>query len=1750
MANLVELGFRADSSGIVKAQRDMDGLTRAGGRADKSTQSLTSSFGKLAVVAASAGAAIAGGSKLVSVTRQFDVLNAQLLTATGSASNAAAAFEGIQKFASTTPYDLAQATDSFAKLVNLGLTPSEKALNSYGNTASSMGKSLNQMIEAVADATVGEFERLKEFGIKSRSEGDKVSFTFRGITKTVQKEAGAIEGYLMALGENEFAGAMANRIDTLDGQLSNLGDSYDTLFLNISKQGVGDLLKDSVKTGINALNSMNDFIVSGQLQQSFTIMSTKFSGFGDDVALTVKYITELIDHAGKLWADDVNKSTAFMSDAFRNMPENIRAAIQLMTVEIASLVDYGAAYGQAFAEVLGVKFAQAVESAKVYGKAIGQALDPFSDGSFNLESELNRLADLAVDASTKIFNDAKSKAEITAQVRRDSIISIMTERDEAIKAADDQIDALGAIGAKYAELKAAKDADTNDALARYKTQADILNATKNDISSLIDDIDNFGGAWSNTGSVIVDAFGGISDALNDYGSQMVKIDKLQSKINSERKKKGADTVALDKAQMKLNNQKASAEIANYKNLAGAAAGMFSEKTAAAKTFHAIEKAMTVAEIAMSFQKIAAGQAATAAHVAQEGTKQSANALTAITSAFAAPFPVNFVAGAAMIGIMASLLGGFSGGGGSYTPPKEGGTGTTLGDNSAKSSSLGDSFEQFETIQIDQLAELRGIRSALTGLSGGIERLTKQFVTGLDFGDTGYAGQLGKTQSGSGIINIAEKLGLNKILGSFGDNIIGSVLGGFFGSSKKKLVDSGISFLSQSLSEVFNSGALAAEMYQVVETTKKKFFGLSKKTSTNTNTSQIDSEINKQMAEIFGFIGDSVSASIASLGLGTAAEVEKMLASFQVNLGSISFKDKTGDEIQQELEAIFSQQADLITAHVVPAMAEYQKMGEGLFETLQRVAFEQAVFNDAISNMGMSLSDLSSVMQIEVAQSLIELTGSAERFAELTSSYFENFYSESEQLSILEGSLSDVFESLGLSLVTSKDEFRNLVEGIDLTTEEGQKLFAALMEINPAMAEYIDALEDLAKDKLDLQITLLEKQGKSEEALALARKLELESMDESLHELMKQIWALDDAARAEKERAAELQKAQQLLDQQTNLQIRLLKAQGDSSAALALSREMELARTDESLHALLKEIWAQEDLIKSQEELTKAREAERKVLVDNIAFAEQQLDKALKAELLKLDELSQKSRDRYSAEIELINEQQQASEQLYQSLQDNVNNAKTALESARSAEIDKINKVADTQMQALEAQLAGVSAARNAYNDLLSSLQTNFDNSKSMLEKSLDAELAKYDALANAAQEGYNAEIDAVESLANARLSALNDEHSLVSQIAGSLGAASKQFTANEALAAARAGDFTKAQNIGELGSFSNSTDAMIAAARDAFAKSEIGNLADSRLSDIDRQIAATESAKEAQISSAKAMLDAQLAQIELDKKATEDEVKAILGLDDSVLSLDLAIIEFQKAQAELEAVTASDTLQKLTAQEELIKQQIEQAKSDAQAQIDAINKQVDVALGIDESVMSVADAINALKDAQQELGDFTSEDFEALRALAQQQLDAELKAIEDQKAALQDQVDAILGIDKSVLSIEDAIKLLESEQSALAEFDKAIQTKQVETLVEVKDAIITIGDYILDLSGDIRAIAEPITIGDVVDKGRDDIWPDPTIPPKPSLYESQQNNAIVNELKELRKELDNANQQIVVNSSKTANSVRKLEYLQSEVAEQ
>lgn len=178
-------------------------------------------------------------------TAEMEKLKASLKTVTGSAENANLAFEGILDFSKNTPFQIEETTSAFIKLKALGLEPSERALLSYGNTASAMGKSLNQMIEAVADAATGEFERLKEFGIKARSEGDNVSFTFQGVTTTVRKNAEEIEGYLMGIGETQFAGAMEEQMNTLNGVMSNLQDTVSQL---LTAEGAGlDSLKGSMK---------------------------------------------------------------------------------------------------------------------------------------------------------------------------------------------------------------------------------------------------------------------------------------------------------------------------------------------------------------------------------------------------------------------------------------------------------------------------------------------------------------------------------------------------------------------------------------------------------------------------------------------------------------------------------------------------------------------------------------------------------------------------------------------------------------------------------------------------------------------------------------------------------------------------------------------------------------------------------------------------------------------------------------------------------------------------------------------------------------------------------------------------------------------------------------------------------------------------------------------------------------------------------------------------------------------------------------------------------------------------------------------------------------------------------------------------------------------------------------------------------------------------------------------------------------
>jgi lambda family phage tail tape measure protein len=265
MAREKKLSIRLQATGGDRLRREFGQLgkegTRAFDRISRSTQ--PASVGLKAVDASAralngvlkqaaglvgAYAGIQGASRalgfIVSSNREFERLHASLKTVTGSAQAADQAFAMIEDFASETPFNVERITEAFIRLQSLGLEPSAQALRSYGNTASAMGKNLMQFVEAIADATTGEFERLKEFGIKARTQGEQVSFTFQGVSTTVGKNAAEIEQYLRQIGDVQFAGAMSEQMATLNGIISNIQDNLSRLAREVGAGGLNDALKD------------------------------------------------------------------------------------------------------------------------------------------------------------------------------------------------------------------------------------------------------------------------------------------------------------------------------------------------------------------------------------------------------------------------------------------------------------------------------------------------------------------------------------------------------------------------------------------------------------------------------------------------------------------------------------------------------------------------------------------------------------------------------------------------------------------------------------------------------------------------------------------------------------------------------------------------------------------------------------------------------------------------------------------------------------------------------------------------------------------------------------------------------------------------------------------------------------------------------------------------------------------------------------------------------------------------------------------------------------------------------------------------------------------------------------------------------------------------------------------------------------------------------------------------------------------
>jgi hypothetical protein len=276
----------------LKPNAGLDGLGKMSG-------ALTGIAGKIAGVFA-VEKILEFSGEIFNITAEFQKYEAVLNNLFGKTpeglAKTQAAMDLVKETAIVTPFEVKDVMDVFVQNANRGLILTKQQITSLGDLASSQGKGIKEFSEAFLDASSGEFERLKEFGIKGSTDlakgkqavaqlleqatkkGDTgeierlkalsnatelATFTFKGQKTVVENNEAAIQGAILAMGELAgVSGSMEAVSQTLGGKLSNLKDGMSALMLAAGKGGVGQAFGFLIDKAIEATNALNQFVAA------------------------------------------------------------------------------------------------------------------------------------------------------------------------------------------------------------------------------------------------------------------------------------------------------------------------------------------------------------------------------------------------------------------------------------------------------------------------------------------------------------------------------------------------------------------------------------------------------------------------------------------------------------------------------------------------------------------------------------------------------------------------------------------------------------------------------------------------------------------------------------------------------------------------------------------------------------------------------------------------------------------------------------------------------------------------------------------------------------------------------------------------------------------------------------------------------------------------------------------------------------------------------------------------------------------------------------------------------------------------------------------------------------------------------------------------------------------------------------------------------------------------------------------------
>lgn len=438
----------------------------------------------------------------------------------------------------------------------------------------------------------------------------------------------------------------------------------------------------------------------------------------------------------------------------------------------------------------------------------------------------------------------------------------------------------------------------------------------------------------------------------------------------------------------------------------------------------------------SLQKFAKeGTAAyTALGIAQDILAYKAAVASIATQGEGDPYSA-FARIAAMIALMASIGIRVSGGGsgpsanGADARQETQGTGTVLGDATAKSESISKAIEITANATTQLVGLNRGMLNALRSLQDALGAAGNQLARG--------AGDVPTPELAGG--------------GGLQATPIGSMFDDFLFGGGQKIIDQGIIIAGGRLSEMLNGIVVGA--YQTIETDG----GLFGDDETSDQLSTVSDAFKTQFQLVIKSIADTVREGALALGL-LPADIEAAMAEYQVAETRISLQGLSADDQQAALEAVFSSIFDGLAGAVVPFIGQFQQVGEGLGETLVRVATEVQVTQEAFKQLGIAVDETDPERFAQIADGLVQAAGGLDNFISGMQSFVNAFAPEQHKFEVASDALTSALSQVGLTLPTTRDGMFDLMQSLDATTEEGRKQIALLLELTGVADAYYTALE--------------------------------------------------------------------------------------------------------------------------------------------------------------------------------------------------------------------------------------------------------------------------------------------------------------------------------------------------------------------------------------------------------------------------------------------------------------------------------------------------------------------------------------------------------------------------------------------------------------------------------------------------------------------------------------------------------------------